>query len=57
MWTCVLVERMLSGESSTVLIFQVRCSFFCTTVKPRKMNKIWELEIWDIKILKRFGTK
>lgn len=43
-----LLGRMLVGESSTVLIFRVRCSFLCTTVKSRRMNKTWELEIWDI---------
>lgn len=33
MWACVLSERMLFGQSSTVLIFRVGSSLLGTTVK------------------------
>lgn len=47
-WTCVLSERLLFGSSITVLIFRAGSSLLGTTVKTKRMNKISELEIWDI---------
>lgn len=38
-WHCVILERMLVGKSSTVLIFKVGFSLLCTTVTFRKTNK------------------
>lgn len=47
-WTCVLSERLWFGSSITVLIFRAGSSLLGTTVKTQRMNKISELEIWDI---------